>query len=96
MSPSAVYDSPNDRAILPSKGPALALGSPSTAQDGTYQSLITDLQQTRRVDKQMIDRLVDGGMLSQNFNEIGWSDLTLCTSHYSTLLLVRLCPCHTL
>lgn len=41
------------------KGPALAIGTLSTAQDGKYQSLVSDLETTRRVDRQLLDRLVD-------------------------------------
>jgi hypothetical protein len=33
----------------------------STAQDGKYQSLISDLESSRKVDKQMLDRLIDRG-----------------------------------
>lgn len=46
-------------AGAPLKGPALAIGTLSTAQDGKYQSLISDLEATRRVDRQILDRLVD-------------------------------------
>ena len=42
-------------------GPALVIGSLATAQDGKYQSLITSLEETREVDRQMVDRLLDGG-----------------------------------
>lgn len=48
-------------AAVPVKGPALAIGSPATAEDGRYQSLITSLQETRQVEKYMVDRLLDGG-----------------------------------
>lgn len=43
------------------KGPALAIGSPATAQDGQYQALVTDLEASRHVEKQMLDRIVDQG-----------------------------------
>jgi len=43
------------------KRPALVVGSLSTAEDGTYQALISDLQSSRQVDKQLVDRLVDNG-----------------------------------
>ena len=43
------------------KGPALVIGSPSTAQNGSYQKIISDLEATRGVERQMIDRLLDGG-----------------------------------
>ncbi|KZT74287.1 DUF689-domain-containing protein [Daedalea quercina L-15889] len=66
MAPTAIYESPvvpqgqSVVAAVPVKGPALAIGSPATAENGTYQSLITSLQDTRQVDKYMVDRLVDG------------------------------------
>lgn len=41
------------------KGPALAIGTLSTAQDGRYQALVSELETTRRVDRQLLDRLVD-------------------------------------
>ncbi|KXN87929.1 Fe-S cluster assembly protein DRE2 [Leucoagaricus sp. SymC.cos] len=66
MSPAAVIpligDMINGQTVANSitvKGPALAIGTLSTAQDGKYQSLISDLESTRRVDRQMLDRLVD-------------------------------------
>lgn len=68
MSPTAIYMSPNDTpsapvvAALPVKGPALAIGSLNTAQDGKYQSLITNLEETRKVERHMLDRLLDQGM----------------------------------
>jgi anamorsin len=66
MSPTAVESSPltttaTDVASVP-KGPALAIGSPATAQDGQYQTLVSDLAQSRSVDRQMLDRLVDRGV----------------------------------
>ncbi|TFY60580.1 hypothetical protein EVJ58_g5068 [Rhodofomes roseus] len=66
MAPTAIYDAPVVPqgqpvvAAVPVKGPALAIGSPATAEDGRYQSLITSLQETRQVEKYMVDRLVDG------------------------------------
>lgn len=66
MSPIAVYDyAPSSTSVAtPSKGPALAIGSPSTARDGQYQTLVTELEASRDVEKQMLDRVVDGGMSS--------------------------------
>lgn len=68
MSPAAVYaapvattDSQKVVTAVPIKGPALVVGSPATATEGKYQSLITDLEKTRAVEKQMVDRLLDGG-----------------------------------
>ncbi|KAH9853589.1 DUF689-domain-containing protein [Lenzites betulinus] len=69
MAPSAVFYSPPVQAqtqekplaaAVPVKGPALAIGSPATAQDGKYQSLITSLEHSRSVERQMVDRLLDG------------------------------------
>ncbi|KAJ7904235.1 Fe-S cluster assembly protein DRE2 [Mycena olivaceomarginata] len=61
MSPALHNDAPPPTtAATLSKGPALAIGSLSTAQDGKYQSLISDLESSRTVHKQMLDRLVDG------------------------------------
>jgi hypothetical protein len=65
MSPSAIYDpkaSTHVVATVPTKGPALVIGSPSTALDGKYQALVSELEQTRQVERQMLDRLVDQGM----------------------------------
>lgn len=77
MAPSAVYaaptssqvmvqvqtqDKPVVAAAVPARGPALAIGSPATAQDGKYQSLITSLEDSREVERHMVDRLLDGGM----------------------------------
>ncbi len=72
MAPEAVYitsmtsdirpqEKPAVAAAVPAKGPALAIGSPATAQDGQYQSLVTSLEQSRQVERHMVDRLLDGG-----------------------------------
>ncbi|KIY45897.1 Fe-S cluster assembly protein DRE2 [Fistulina hepatica ATCC 64428] len=57
MSPTATFFSPAKPST--SKGKALAIGSPSTAQNGQFQTLVSDLEATRQVDKQMLDRLVE-------------------------------------
>jgi hypothetical protein len=65
MSPTAV-DTHSGLTVQPSsqvKGAALAIGSLSTAEDGQYQALISELSQTKRVDKQLLDRIVDEGTL---------------------------------
>lgn len=73
MAPVAVDASPDyktatfQKTPVATKGPALAIGSLTTAQDGKYQTLITYLEQgttSRVVEKQMVDRLIDGGSLS--------------------------------
>jgi anamorsin len=71
MSPTAIYSAPATSAspttegvaVVPFKGPALAIGSLVTAEDGKYQSLIKGLEKNRQVERQMLDRLVDGGAL---------------------------------
>jgi hypothetical protein len=51
-----------------SPGPILVIGSPSTAQDGTYPDLISELEKDSAdvsgVEKQMVDRILDGGRSS--------------------------------
>ncbi|KAF8901662.1 cytokine-induced anti-apoptosis inhibitor 1, Fe-S biogenesis-domain-containing protein [Gymnopilus junonius] len=65
MSPTAVYSQSESVSHLSlpqpvySKGAALVIGSLSTAEDGKYQALISDLEPTRHVDKQLLDRIVD-------------------------------------
>ena len=68
MSPTAIDTAPVPVAVAaPTKGPALVIGSPSTAQDGRYQGLITELEASREVEKQMLDRILDGGTISSDF-----------------------------
>ncbi|KAL5488019.1 DRE2 [Sanghuangporus weigelae] len=47
----------------PLKAPALVLGTPTTAQEGTYQRLIEELEKSRMVEKMMVDRLVEGATM---------------------------------
>lgn len=45
-------------------GPVLVIGSLATAQNGKYQSLVTDLSTNASgdtVERQMLDRLIGGG-----------------------------------
>lgn len=69
MSPTAVYSSNENvptsfqSQTSPSKGAALAIGSLSTAEDGKYQALVSELEPTRSVEKQLLDRIVDQGSL---------------------------------
>lgn len=58
--PANLYEKP--MVTAPSDGPILAIGSPSTAEDGKYQSLITSLGESREVERYMVDRLIDGGV----------------------------------
>ena len=54
------------QSIVDSPGPTLVIGSPSTAQDGSYPGLIDELEKgsanASEVEKQMVDRILDGGM----------------------------------
>jgi hypothetical protein len=69
MAPTALYSAPvsssgpavENVAAISAKGPALAIGSLVTAQDGKHQSLIESLENNRQVERQMLDRLMDGG-----------------------------------
>ena len=51
--------------VVSASGPTLVIGSPLTAQDGTYPSLISELERdfadTSEVERQMLDRILDGG-----------------------------------
>ncbi|KAI0832320.1 DUF689-domain-containing protein [Trametes gibbosa] len=91
MAPSAVFYSPPVQAqkltlaaAVPAKGPALAIGSPATAQDGKYQSLITSLEHSRSVERHMVDRLLDGATTLQpsSFASI---HVSLSASEYDAL-----------
>ena len=57
------------QSLVCSPGPTLVIGSPSTAQDGTYPNLINELEKgfagVSEVEKQMMDRiLMEVGCLS--------------------------------
>ncbi|KAJ7507478.1 Fe-S cluster assembly protein DRE2 [Mycena galericulata] len=86
MSPALHTDVPPPTTVaVPAKGPALAIGSLSTAQDGKYQSLVSDLESSRKVDKQMLDRLVDGATFldSASYSAV---HVTLSVPEYEDLL----------
>jgi anamorsin len=67
MAPTGIYkstpvSSPSPLTDAdPARRPALAIGSLITAKNGKYQSLIENLEKSRTVERQMLDRLVDGG-----------------------------------
>ncbi|KAI0723196.1 DUF689-domain-containing protein [Earliella scabrosa] len=71
-------------AAVPAKGTALAIGSPATAQDGKYQSLITSLEESRQVERHMVDRLLDGAttLPASTFSSV---HVTLSPSEYEAL-----------
>jgi len=66
------------------KAPALAIGSLSTAQDGKYQSLISELEGTRQVEKQLLDRLIDQAIFLPP-SSYGSVHITLTESDYGSL-----------
>jgi hypothetical protein len=61
MAPVATYPPSDDVPKSSEKGPALVIGSLSTAQDGKYQRAVSELEATRQVERQMLDRLLDQG-----------------------------------
>lgn len=66
MAPTATFiqTSPGveHASAKPTERRALVVGSLTTAQDGSYQSLISDLAIHGEVEKQLLDRIVDNGM----------------------------------
>lgn len=58
----SLINGPSPHEIV--QGPALAIGSLDTAQDGKYQSLLLrlDAQEGRAAERQMLDRLIDGAI----------------------------------
>lgn len=69
MTPTAVVSAPAISEPLPCPaGASLVIGSLGTAQNGTYQALVTHLTaNSGSIEKQMLDRLIGGGnpMFSQ-------------------------------
>lgn len=86
MSPTAVDIMPTIvPAAVPSKGPSLVIGSLSTAQDGKYQAVISDLQNSRTVERLLLDRLVDGATTLTPFTYAS-VHITLTHSEYLSLV----------
>lgn len=98
MSPTAVYSSnetlPNSfqSQTSLSKGAALAIGSLSTAEDGKYQALVSELEPTRSVEKQLLDRIVDQGSLCSPLRLPRLTDLSHF-SYRSAAFSVFIYPC---
>ncbi|KAG5728725.1 Fe-S cluster assembly protein DRE2 [Termitomyces sp. T112] len=85
MSPTAVpMDAGSSTSASSSKGPALAIGSLLTAGDGKYQTLISELEANRQVDRLLLDRLVDGAttLSPDSYSSV---HVTLAPSDYETL-----------
>ncbi|KAH9966043.1 cytokine-induced anti-apoptosis inhibitor 1, Fe-S biogenesis-domain-containing protein [Russula dissimulans] len=59
MAPVATHPPPGSTISVQAKGPALVIGSLSTARDGKYQHVVSELEATREVERQMLDRLLD-------------------------------------
>ncbi|TFK27020.1 anamorsin domain-containing protein [Coprinopsis marcescibilis] len=93
MAPTAVFITPDQDVKHSSspKGPALAIGSLDTAQDGKYQSLITELEASRSVDKLLVDRLVDGATTLEP-SKYASIHIALTTSDYQSLQPSNLRP----
>lgn len=100
MAPTAIY-APSPAPITPEvkkssingsssheivKGPALAIGSLDTAQDGKYQSLLLRLnaQGGQVAERQMLDRLIDGAisLAPSSYTSI---HVVLSSSEYTSL-----------
>ncbi len=72
MAPVAIYPSSpiadtSKLSASSAKGPALVIGSLATAQDGKYQRVVSELEATRQVERQMLDRLLDRGNVRFSF-----------------------------
>jgi hypothetical protein len=68
MAPTAVsvpaISRPTDLGVALPAGPVLVIGSLGTAQNGKYQSLVTNLDTNasgNTAERQMLDRLMGGG-----------------------------------
>ena len=70
MAPVATHPPSDDVSRSSEKGPALVIGSLSTAQDGKYQRIVSELEATRQVERQMLDRLLDRGNVLDFFNRV--------------------------
>ncbi|KAL4075795.1 cytokine-induced anti-apoptosis inhibitor 1, Fe-S biogenesis-domain-containing protein [Scleroderma yunnanense] len=89
MAPTSVdsASSPTQSVHIP-EGPELAIGSLGTAQDGKYQAVISNLNETsgsKAVERQTLDRLVDGAtsLPPSTYSSIY---VVLTSSDYSSLL----------
>jgi len=63
MAPTAITTVGREAAISVEPRPVLVVGSLSSAQDGSYQSLISELTSSGHdVEKQLLDRITDNGV----------------------------------
>lgn len=72
-------------AAVPLKGKALVIGCPATAADGRFQTLVTELEASRPVERQMLDRLVDRATTLEP-SSYGSAHITLAPTDYQTLV----------
>ncbi|KAG6880414.1 electron carrier [Termitomyces sp. T32_za158] len=92
MSPTAASSNTSSASASSSKGPALVIGSLSTAGNGKYQSLISELEASRQVDRLLLDRLLDGAttLSPDSYSSIHVtlvpSDYEIQSTHLSSLL----------
>jgi hypothetical protein len=71
MAPVAIHPVIDNATVsVQAKGPALVIGSLSTAQDGKYQRLVSELEVTRTVERQMLDRVLDQGSVLVFFSSL--------------------------
>jgi hypothetical protein len=74
MAPVATHPPSDDvsrsSASASEKGPALVIGSLSTAQDGKYQRVVSELEASRQVERQILDRLLDRGNVFGFFDSV--------------------------
>jgi len=80
MSNGAATTSPSSQ-----KAPALVIGSLNTAQDGSYMNTISALESSRKVERQMVDRIMDGAM-NLPPSHFGLIHVSLASNDYSELL----------
>jgi hypothetical protein len=93
MAPVATHPPSDDisKSTVPEKGPALVIGSLSTAQDGKYQRVVSELEATRQVERQILDRLLDQG------DELSFprrSPIHICISYCSRAGILRVDSYH--
>ncbi|KAI0268362.1 cytokine-induced anti-apoptosis inhibitor 1, Fe-S biogenesis-domain-containing protein [Gloeopeniophorella convolvens] len=96
MAPVAIYtasppaDAPKTTALAQAKGSALVIGSLTTAQDGNYQRIVSELEATREVERQILDRLLDHGnaltlMLSERSSRLSAKATVLVPGSYASV-----------
>lgn len=71
MAPTAISSLPQETPSYftkPTLNNILVVGSLNSAQDGSYQSLISELTtRGQNVEKQLLDRITDNGEVTESF-----------------------------